>query len=377
MSATKLETLTKKKEALALCQLFFHPRASSKRVWAYQLPNGSYGPGSHPLTFGDVFAHFKGEKTLAAYLLDDKDNVKFIAIDIDLARSVVEPLLDKGLSYVEIFEKHKTILLEIANKLFSKLCYYFIRPYIAFSGSKGLHIYVFFENPVPAYRPVSLIRSILEKVSWPKDLVTVTPYPRQVTKGDGYGDIIKLPFGIHQVSRERTYFLNRVNGEPLNLLPSQIVKGPIDRLLKVTEHVAAELEERHELGIPQELPPKFLELMQKRPEVKALFEGRGKGYGDITRSGIDMTLLGIAINAGIADPNELAAIIALRPNAKVKDHPKPEAYLEKTVNKALEFFGSKTKEVIQNQGMRKMKKITQAECRRGRSLQTLEGFNGP
>ncbi|MEM2445886.1 MAG: hypothetical protein QW734_04450 [Candidatus Bathyarchaeia archaeon] len=341
MSAIKLEALAKKKEALAFCQLFFHPRACTKRVWAYQLPNGSYRPGDHPLTFGDVFAHFKGKKTLAAYLLDDKNNVKFIAIDIDLARSVVQPLLEKGLGYVEIFEKHKTILLEIANNLFSKLCYYFIRPYVAFSGSKGLHIYVFFENPVPAYRPVSLIRSILEKVSWPKDLVTVTPYPRQVTKGNGYGDIIKLPFGIHQVSRERTYFLNRLNGKPLNLLPSEIIKSPLDNLLKVTEDTKARLEKQHVLAIPKALPPKFLKLMEKRPEVKALFEGKGKNYGDTTRSGIDMTLLGIAINAGITDPNELAAIIALRPNAKVKEHPRPEAYLKKTVSKALEFFGKK------------------------------------
>ncbi len=326
------------REAVAFHDLFFHAKSRATRVWAYQLPDGSYRPGDHPLTMGDVLSHFSGDKTLAAYLLDARDKVKFIGLDIDLVRSVIRPLQAQGFHPLDIYDKFKSVLLEVTRELFDHLCPYFPRPYAAFSGGKGHHIYAFFQRSVPAKLPLCIALQALEQVEYPKELISITAYPRQLSRRDGYGDIIKLPYGAHQVTGERTRFIDRLKGEPLDLLPSEVVRHPIDPDLPSGEPPDERRGQDLQFEMADELPEQFLRLITEYPRIREVFEGRGKQSGDLTRSGIDMSLLGVAINAGITDPGDLAAIIAYRPNAKACDHPSPSAYIRRTVTKALQYF---------------------------------------
>ena len=82
-----------------------------------------------------------------------------------------------------------------------------IPVYVSFSGRKGYHLTVFFENEVPLFTAQSLSRklqSILEGINYDK----ISPAP----SGKG-GDCIKLPLGIHPETGNRCYFLDD------NLLP--------------------------------------------------------------------------------------------------------------------------------------------------------------
>lgn len=141
-----------------------------------------------PLTFDEVMKHINGDKTLGIYQLKD-DKIKTLCFDVD--------------SKDREAAKQQTLLLarHIQSILGPK---YFL---VEDSGSKGFHVWVFFEPVVSAelgYRFGRWIYSEVETIEG----VSIEVFPKQAAAYGGYGNLIKLPWGINLKNGARCVFVN-------------------------------------------------------------------------------------------------------------------------------------------------------------------------
>lgn len=157
-------------------------------AFASQNDNGIYIKEDNIITVQLLNDHLDGKKTIGTYTLDKNSMCKWLCIDFD----------GKNLET----EKKKAI--ETANKI-KKEGYDAI---IEFSGRKGYHIWVFF-NPTNAYSAYEFGRSFVNGSS-----VEVFPKQTRITETE-YGNLVKLPLGIHRVSKKRSYFLHPETNEPM------------------------------------------------------------------------------------------------------------------------------------------------------------------
>ncbi len=88
------------------------------------------------------------------------------------------------------------------------------------------------------------------------------------------------------------------------------------------------------LKIGSELPQWFQKLLETDKQIHALWSGTGKpGNTDRSRSGFDYSLAKRLIWLGYRNIDELATILALRPDAGVRE--KGEQYIRRTIGKAI------------------------------------------
>jgi hypothetical protein len=86
----------------------------------------------------------------------------------------------------------------------------------------------------------------------------------------------------------------------------------------------------------KDLPLWFEHLLATDDRVQALWHNTGKPEGsDQTTSGYDFSLLRDLVRRGYNSPDDLATIIALRPEGSVARHQKSEEYVQRTVANAL------------------------------------------
>jgi len=125
----------------------------------------------------EITKHLKGEKTYGTYVIREDGKVTFGVIDIDGDPNYLPALERLGNIVYDSFPKHSRVL--------------------EFSGRKGYHIWVFFKQPENPAFVKELIKTRLKRIG----LKNIEIFPKQdrVT-GKGLGNLIKLPFGIHQVS---------------------------------------------------------------------------------------------------------------------------------------------------------------------------------
>lgn len=321
----KISAKSLKEEIDRFRLLLFHPRERCRTNFARQQKDGTYRPGRGKLTDTLLLAHLKRKLTLGAYQLDSDDRIKWMAFDIDQT---------KPNENNPIFASRKQ-LKELVVDLHRAASRQGRRAYVATSGWKGIHIYLFFNSLIQAARARFLGEQILQEVKPPTG-ITIELFPKQTRKGNGLGSLLKCPFSVHRVTKNRTRFLDK-NFTKLNLTPSDIVRNPPERI--PNERVKLTSRSREiDLHIKEDLPPLFRKLLREDSRIRDLFEGRGKEEGqDKSRSGFDYSLLAALILRGIEDISDLATILWNRPHSKAQEDGGIE-YLEFTISKALTQF---------------------------------------
>lgn len=90
------------------------------------------------------------------------------------------------------------------------------------------------------------------------------------------------------------------------------------------------------IRIPAAIPKWFSQLVQSDREIRQLWSGRGKPeHADTTGSGYDYSLTRQLLRRGHTDLEDLAAIVAHRPNGCVQQQGKGDAYICRTIANAL------------------------------------------
>lgn len=144
-----------------------------------------YCPKKVPKGHIDSFLqrHLDGEKIYGTYLIDAENKVWFCVIDVDDPNDL---------------DKAKRIYQDIRAKLQFKLNV----PCLAeFSGRKGYHIWIFFKDRISAEKAENFGKIITHYCGYPH--LEVFPKQGSVTKDKPYGNLIKLPLGIHPKDRDK------------------------------------------------------------------------------------------------------------------------------------------------------------------------------
>lgn len=94
--------------------------------------------------------------------------------------------------------------------------------------------------------------------------------------------------------------------------------------------------ESHVLKVGSNVPQWFHELLEKDSRVKELWTGKGKPDGsDVSGSGYDYSLVRRLLGLGYKSLDDLATILALRPEGSIRKSGKGEYYIRRTIAKAL------------------------------------------
>lgn len=147
----------------------------------------------------------KGEITLAAYLVSPIDTVRYIVFDIDISkRKILTSTHSKMTKYKKRAHEDIMRIKKVCTELGGHL-------YIVDSGYKGRHGWLFFDKAVPAPEAIVLGERVLRLSGGPSSPMVWELYPRG--KSERAKNLIKLPLGINQKSRQWCLFLNDL-GEP-------------------------------------------------------------------------------------------------------------------------------------------------------------------
>jgi len=154
--------------------------------YAIQFKNGAYIPVHKQITEELLQDHLDGKKTMGTYVIKENGMVNYGAIDIDCDPKFVEKI-----------------------KPFAEMVYSFFKDFervLEKSGRRGYHVWVFFKQEEKPKFVLELIKSRLLSHC----VTNVEIFPKQTKTSHlkkGLGNLIKLPFGLHQITGKRSELL--------------------------------------------------------------------------------------------------------------------------------------------------------------------------
>jgi hypothetical protein len=154
-------------------------------AYAIQREDGSYFPVHEPLTPVVVRKHRAGDITVGTYIVRPDNTATTLVFDIDSPDEKVQD--------------------EMVNNVTKLLATLGVEYAVEFSGKKGYHVWVVSDAPVPAMVLYRLGRGVRTELGYPK----LEVYPKQTEVRD-LGNLVKLPGGIHQVTKQENNFLGPV-----------------------------------------------------------------------------------------------------------------------------------------------------------------------
>jgi len=90
------------------------------------------------------------------------------------------------------------------------------------------------------------------------------------------------------------------------------------------------------LDVGDEIPDSVANVLRSDSEIKQLWEGKGKPQdSDTSRTGYDYSLVKRLLRTGVKNLDDLATVLALRPEGAVKQSGKDERYILRTIGNAL------------------------------------------
>lgn len=184
--------------------------------------------------------HMRGAVTLGSYqLATDAVSVKWACLDFDDHGQVGEQALQDAATLARM--SLKDLNLPTVMEL---------------SGGSGwrCHLWTFFSLPVPAIKARVVLDAALRQCGLHESSF-IERFPKQSRALNGYGNLVKIPFGVHRKTGNRSVFLNE-KGEPV---PS--VEAALDQIEPVDPIVLdATIDLRHlsleEVPIGQVQPAK-------------------------------------------------------------------------------------------------------------------------
>lgn len=185
-------------------------------TFAVQLNSGGYLRISRPLTLEDLRRHLSGEITVGVYLLDpETSRTKVLVFDID-PEHVREPeMVAKAIYHEASGRLHPDGVILEASRW----------------PDPSYHIWVCFEPPIPAWAARWIGGKMLEYTGHPK----VEIFPKQDRIGpDGFGNLIKLPLGLHRVAGRWSQLLDeKLNPSPEILKEKRPLQVPEEELERI------------------------------------------------------------------------------------------------------------------------------------------------
>jgi hypothetical protein len=185
--------------------LFSGREAVYARQWVSPTGNSGYTPIHEPLTIQVAKNHILGHYTIGVYQLRMDNTVNFIAFDIDVAKSAIA----RGITDRKIWERQVQSAHKLACQLLDISASFELPFYLEDSGFKGRHLWLFLGAPLPAKTAKRFGEGLLSQLPPPQAGIHVELFPKQsYVAGEGLGNLIKLPLGIHRKTGRRGVFIS-------------------------------------------------------------------------------------------------------------------------------------------------------------------------
>lgn len=166
--------------------------------YAAQLANGQYRRVARPLTEAVCKAHIQKALTVGSYVLREDNTCNFAALDFD------EP----GYSTRDAMD----FAVVTASRI---LTHYGLDHVLERSGKKGTHLWVFFTIPIQAVLVREFLTALHAQLEAETEMTCpVELFPKQDAlevdrDGEiGYGNLIKLPWGVHRMTGNRCMLMS-------------------------------------------------------------------------------------------------------------------------------------------------------------------------
>jgi len=262
--------------------------------YAVQQPNGQYHRAEEPLSLDVIKQHLEGKVTVGAYQLNEFNCVKYLCFDLDpetlkspfsTAKKILDVLLEEDKEKPKIWSK--AVLLEASRY-----------------PDNSYHLWIFFDPTVPAKIAKWLGYRILELANLNPKSIEVFPKQTTLTKDRPFGNLVKLPLGLHQVEGKWSRF---VDLETFELLPStclfnvegiSFTEADIDKILSLKEKAAVQ--------ITFDMPENFRTLKTENEAriVKFLLPYWKEGQ----RNRVEMAFLGWCLKRGVSQESALRIV---------------------------------------------------------------------
>ena len=180
---------------------------------------GGYSPVEGPLTPRLVRRHLFGDETLGVYPIRLDGTCVFFALDLDLTGSAIEWARRGNAEAREIRERLSNAIQHALDR-----CHELgLEPLVEDSGYKGRHFWFFLRHPERVRNVHAVVKAVAAAIEdgLPAG-ISLEVFPKQSRrKGKGYGNLIKLPLGIHRRTGRRSWLLGpdlQVAARPFELL---------------------------------------------------------------------------------------------------------------------------------------------------------------
>lgn len=259
-------------------------------------PDNKFGPLT-PQKFQDE--HLCGHRCLGFYLLTEDQRVHCACLDFDDKPDNPDPKIRSKVSaIVKELKQHGILaLIEISQ------------------SGRGIHVWVFFTTPLPAWLPRRFFKGILYKLN----LNSVEIYPKQDTlSGKGLGNLIRFP--LFNQSHFTDVEFNRL--DPLqtlmavDTLDEQQLRDAAGRAGIKLERPLSTRPSRQPMSLNghadarPHVSPAVLGLMARNHNLAARWRGDLKGLNDNSRSAAVYSIACILALAGVDEGEIVSALLA-------------------------------------------------------------------
>lgn len=178
------------------------------RQWADRSAGKSgYVPVRHSLGPSEAEEHFFGRRTYGIYLMQSDGRVRTAVIDADLHKKFREP--GRSAEERRIIRKEAAYLVSRIRELSTEADAY---PLLEFSGGKGYHFWFFFESPVDPAPVREALNRLVALLKPDLSAFGLEVFPKQDRLGGkGFGNLVKLPLGVHRLTGKRSFFPSCAN----------------------------------------------------------------------------------------------------------------------------------------------------------------------
>ena len=185
--------------------LFFSRTDVFARQWAdKQQGTSGYVPVRRSITPQDLEDHFKGTKTYGFYLMNTDATVRCAVIDADLVPDLRQGM---GKSSAKVRNDIRKDRAYMVSRMTDATRDMGLLPVIEFSGGKGYHFWFFMERPIQAARIRQTLTTICDELTPDLSCFSLEVFPKQDhLSGKGFGNLVKLPLGIHRQTGKRSFF---------------------------------------------------------------------------------------------------------------------------------------------------------------------------
>jgi len=171
-----------------------------------------YFPINAPLDPFYVARHLDGDATFGLYVLTSQSMCHLVCVDVDIPKAHLGKLdfTDRTAKY----ERLSPLLQKILQTIESDLGIPSDSVLLEETGGRGYHVWILLADPVTGNTAVAFGRALKHRLD-----IDVEFFPKQGALGPNrkYGNLIKLPLGIHQRYGLRSVFFSVADGGPCYL----------------------------------------------------------------------------------------------------------------------------------------------------------------